>query len=500
MKLRGFAAFGVISAVFLTVTGCVSEGGVNTDTEGNDAVTQEAPLITNAVTEAETTEPETTEPETTAPAIKEELVIWKKGEKRCNFVISYDKNAEEPLTAEADMFAAMIQSYTGAGIKTADASKSNKKEIVLSSSKRKETADMMKELSLGEYAVRAEKGDGEGEGRLYIAITTYNSAYSCAEYLLENHYDAENGFSVPADLEYKGVENNYRLIESTIKKKLRDPFVLLEDGVYYAYGTGWKLFKNESGKLSGSWKKTDIEVTLAHPDTDGGSHWAPEVHKYNGAYYMFTTYYNSKTSHRGCIILRADNPEGPFAEITDGHITPASWDCIDGTFYVDPDGQPWMVFVHEWTSMKDGVGSFAAAKLSDDLTHFISEPIELFKANEPKWAKSGVTDGCFMYTTKDGELLMIWSNFDAFGYSVAVARSSDGRLDGEWTHENELLYSKCLTNKDDGGHGMIFTDTDGQMYLCFHSPNTEREDQKERPVFLAVEEKDGRIVRSTFNE
>ena len=91
---------------------------------------------------------------------------------------------------------------------------------------------------------------------------------------------------------------------------------------------------------------------------------------------------------------------------------------------------------------------------------------------------------------------MIWSNFDEFGYVTAVARSSNGRLDGEWIHEKDLLYSKYMTNEDDGGHGMIFTDTDGQMYLCFHSPNTGTDEQKERPVFLAIEEKDGKLVRA----
>ena len=101
-----------------------------------------------------------------------------------------------------------------------------------------------------------------------------------------------------------------------------------------------------------------------------------------------------------------------------------------------------------------------------------------------------------MYTTKDGNLLMLWSNFDASGYAVAVAKSSNGRLDGEWIHEKDLLYSKALTNVYDGGHAMIFTDTDGQMYIAFHSPNTATDDRKEIPTFLAVEEKDGMIVRA----
>lgn len=488
---------GVISAASLVLCGCAGEGAVTTaeETEKTEMTADTAADDSDTETETNTESSATEAEETNAPEAKE-LVIIKPKDKRCQFTLVYDKTAENAAPAEVDMLSAMIKNYTGAAVKTAESSKTSAKEIVFSSSARPETAEMLDGLKEGEYAVRLMPGEKDGEGKLLIAATTYGAAYSCAEYLMETYCDGEKGFAVPYDLDVRGTEKKFIIKDSGITKKLRDPFILVEDGVYYAYGTGWKCFINKSGKLDGTWKKTDIEVTMAHPETDGGSHWAPEVHKYNGAYYMFTTYYNSETKHRGCIILKSASPEGPFNEITDGFITPAGWDSIDGTFYVDPDGQPWMVFVHEWTSMPGGIGSFAAAKLSDDLTHFISEPIELFKANEPAWAASGVTDGCFMYTTANGELLMLWSNFDAFGYCTAIARSSNGRLDGEWTHEKGLLYSKLITNGYDGGHGMIFKDTDGQMYVSIHSPNTGTDEVKEHPVFIAVEEKDGRLVRS----
>ena len=283
------------------------------------------------------------------------------------------------------------------------------------------------------------------------------------------------------------------MITTTIEC-LRDPYVIVKNGVYYAYGTGWHCYKNTSGNPEGPWKDLGVVASVRNSDTDGGSHWAPEVHEYKGNYYMFTTYYNSVTNHRGCIILKSDSPEGPFVEITNGHVTPADWDAIDGTLYVDPDGRPWMVFVHEWTCMPGGIGSFAAAMLSEDLTHFISEPFELFKANEPSWAVMGVTDGCFLYTTKEGNLLMLWSNFDAHGYTLAIARSENGRLDGKWIHEEKPFYSKSMTGTYDGGHGMIFTAPDGQMYISFHSPNTPVGDRKETPVFLAVREENGTLV------
>ena len=275
-------------------------------------------------------------------------------------------------------------------------------------------------------------------------------------------------------------------------EQLRDPFIVVENGVYYAYGTGWVCYKNTSGSLAGDWECLG-QVAVDPPHVEG-CRWAPEVHRYKGKFYMFTTYLSRETGRRGCTILVSDVPEGPFIQITDGHITPCDWDCIDGTFYVDPAGQPWMVFVHEWTCTEDGCGRMDAAKLSDDLTRFVSEPAELFRADAPAWAKGKVTDGCFLHRTADGQLLMIWSNWDDAGYCVGIARSADGRVDGEWTQDEVLLYSKNMVGDYDGGHGMFFTDTDGQMYLSIHAPNNPADGRKETPVFIPVKEKDGTVV------
>ena len=281
------------------------------------------------------------------------------------------------------------------------------------------------------------------------------------------------------------------IIESGVPV-LRDPCVVLEDGVYYMYGTGWRCWKNASGKLDGTWE--DLGVVAEKPAISRDNYWAPEVHKYSGAFYMFTTYLSAANGHRGCTVLKSDRPEGPFREISNGHLTPADWDCIDGTLYIDEAGQPWMIFVHEWTSMPDHVGTMAAAKLSSDLTHFISEPVELFRADDAPWAKNGVTDGCWMYRCQDGQLLMLWSNWDDAGYCVGIARSASGDVTGPWKHDSELLYSKNHTGVYDGGHGMLFTAPDGKMYLSLHSPNARIADRGEMPVFIPVKEENGTIV------
>lgn len=144
----------------------------------------------------------------------------------------------------------------------------------------------------------------------------------------------------------------------------------------------------------------------------------------NGSYYMFATFKDT-TITGGTAILKADHPLGPFTLQSNKQITPADWECIDGTFYVSPDGTPYMIFVHEWVQISDG--SICAVKLSNDLKHSISEPQLLFHASEAaSWivtidnknrpGKHYVTDGPFLYRTSSGRLLLLWSSFGKEGY------------------------------------------------------------------------------------
>ena len=287
---------------------------------------------------------------------------------------------------------------------------------------------------------------------------------------------------------------------------LRDPFVVRQGETYYLYGTGnrdhgrpdwentaWSCYVNRSGRLDGLWTETE-ELVYENPDGATKNRWAPEVHEYKGAYYMIATYYWEKTGHRGCTILKAASPAGPFTQITNGHITPADWDAIDGTLYVDKEGQPWMVFVHEWTSTHDGIGTMAVAKLSENLTHFISEPVELFRATDPVWTEICVTDGCFMYTTQKGTLLMLWSNGSKEGYCVGIARSKSGNVEGPWEQDEERLFYRKNPGEMDGGHAMIFTDPAGQMYLALHGPNRPGEGEKTKVVFFPLKEENDTLV------
>ena len=274
---------------------------------------------------------------------------------------------------------------------------------------------------------------------------------------------------------------------------IRDPFILLEGGRYYLYGSRG----NETwGKATGldvyesddlvSWSGPSVVFTPPEGFWADMHFWAPEVHQYHGKFYMFVSF-KSETACRGTQILVADTPKGPFTLHSDGPVTPRDWECLDGTLYIDRYGKPYMVFCHEWLQVKDG--EMCAVRLSDDLKQAVGEPFLLFRASEPDWALKDktefVTDGPWMYRTASGKLLMLWSSSAANGYVEAIAYSDNGDVTGRWQHQKQLLFDQ------DGGHGMIFTSKEGKLFFILHNPNNS---PMERPVILPLEERDGTLA------
>lgn len=274
---------------------------------------------------------------------------------------------------------------------------------------------------------------------------------------------------------------------------IRDPFIIYESSTYYMYGTRAKKFGRKTGGFdvytssdlknwSGPHECFNSEIN----ELNDGENWAPEVHRYNGEYYMFATF-RQKNGLRGVFILKSNKPEGPFLKHSVGAITPESWECLDGTLYVDKNGEPYIVFCHEHTQIKDG--TICYMKLSGDLKTAVSEPFLIFSASSPKWVKFKlrfkhyVTDGPFMYRTSTGKLLMLWSTTINHKYAIAVAESDNGEIDGKFT-QHEPLFTQ------DGGHSMIF-EADGKLMITYHTPN---KTNFERPVIRELIDNGNKII------
>lgn len=271
---------------------------------------------------------------------------------------------------------------------------------------------------------------------------------------------------------------------------IRDPFVLLNEDTYYLYGTRGSTCWGEATGFD-VYASADLESWEGPTpcfENDGTfwadrNYWAPEVHPWQGAFYMFASF-KSAARRRGTAILRAETPKGPFVPWSDGPVTPSDWECLDGTFYADEAGNPWIVFCHEWVQVGDG--EVWAMPLTKDLRSPAGEPRLLFRASEAKWSKlihhsSGqdgyVTDGPFIWKAKDGRLLCLWSSLAESGYTQALAVSDTGRIDSHFSQLPPLF-------ERDGGHGMLFKTKENRLMLTLHSPN---EHLKERPRFIPLE-------------
>lgn len=268
---------------------------------------------------------------------------------------------------------------------------------------------------------------------------------------------------------------------------IRDPFVLIENGTYYLYGTRAENFGQNVGGFD-VYTSADLKDFSAPKqcfDSEaagfkGGVNWAPEVHKYKNKYYMLATF-TQENGLRGVFSLVASTPNGPFKRHSQKALTPTEWECLDGTLYINKDGKPYLVFCHEHTQIEDG--TICYMPLNEDLSAGNGETVLIFKGSSPYFAdkytpgKHYITDGPFMFTTKGGDLLMMWSTFVNHKYTQCIAKSNNGDITGTFTHLPPII-------TDDGGHGMIFK-AENKLFLTFHTPN---QTGKERPAFYEITE------------
>jgi len=272
---------------------------------------------------------------------------------------------------------------------------------------------------------------------------------------------------------------------NTVKRAdfyIRDPFVLVDGGRYLAYQSCWRgVIVRESADLE-NWTEGKNVMTLP-PETDCTKVWAPEVHKYGNDYWLFVTLTQSHKAGtpkamspkakpknlvpRGTWAFKAPSPLGPFKAVKDGPVPPRELMTLDGTLYVE-DGQPYMVYCHEWCQMANGTIEYAP--LAKGFASFTAEPKTMLSARRAVPGAGSITDGAFFWRSeKSKRLYMIWSNFiKGSGYCVLIRRSESGKIAGPWS-KDRLLYTK------DGGHGMIFKDLAGKLRLALHQPNSGNE-------------------------
>ena len=261
--------------------------------------------------------------------------------------------------------------------------------------------------------------------------------------------------------------------------RVRDPFIVVDADTGYSYlvssGPGFPMYRS-----------TDLEhwygpkrVFTPPADFWGTNRsWAPEIHRWQGRWYLLGSFATSDngnlptSSTVGTTVLVADAIDGPYTPVQNRPITPPDEFALDATLFVDPAGDPWIVYAKEWLDPRiQNLGRMAAIRVTPDLTGRIGPEVELFTADAPPWSiglpLGRVVDGPWLYRTDTGELLMLWSGTGKQAqYVTGIARSTTGLVTGPWEQQCLPLFDR------DGGHPMIFRDADGELRVTFHAPNS----------------------------
>ena len=287
----------------------------------------------------------------------------------------------------------------------------------------------------------------------------------------------------------------------TCEINIRDPFVLLHDGVYYLYGTRSATCWGPADGFD-CYYGTDLEnwegpIEIFHRPEGffaDQAYWAPECYFWNGKFYLITTL-GADGRKKAVYTLVSDKPTGPF-EFLAGPLTPAEWTCIDGSLYFE-DGTPYLLFSH---SFEDGQeADISIIQLDETLTKAVSAPETLFPATAAGWIKpvpfmkggpdgNGdiyFTDGPCAMKMPSGKLYLSWSGWSVAGYAVGIAVSRTGSVKGPYMQLVTPLYP------ENGGHGMLFRANDGRLLFTLHSPNDK---YAERPHFYEVKEENGTLI------
>lgn len=257
--------------------------------------------------------------------------------------------------------------------------------------------------------------------------------------------------------------------ESFKNVPLADPFILLYEGTYYAYGTGSPdgIEVITSNDLI-NWNRVDNGrngLALHKNDSYGEKwFWAPEVYFVNGKFYM----YYSAEEHM--CVATSDSPLGPFVQDIKQPMLPGE-KTIDNTLFIDEDSTPYLFF----DRFNDGLNIWVA-ELEDDLKTIKKETlhpcIHVSQEWEEVWPR--VNEGAFVIK-QNGTYYMTYSanSYESQYYGIGCATATD--IMGEWTKYSHNPLLQIPGNLYGVGHSSMFKDNDGNWRIVFHAHQSENE-------------------------
>ncbi len=267
-----------------------------------------------------------------------------------------------------------------------------------------------------------------------------------------------SGNNNSADEEAPEKEPPVEVVSTTLP--IADPYILLYDGMYYAYGTsgdnGFEVYTSDDLE---TWKRSSAMALNKQDSYADRWFWAPEVYYVEKAKKFYLFY--SADEH--ICVATSDSPYGPFVQDEKKPIREEK--SIDTSVFFDDDGKAYLYFVR----FTDG-NVIWVAELNEDLKSIKEETLtQCFAAEEPwELILPKVVEGPSVIKQGDTYYLMYSANgYTSQDYAVGYATSKSPF--GPWKkyEKNPILHNyKGLVGV---GHGAPFIDKEGKMRYVFHA-------------------------------
>ena len=243
---------------------------------------------------------------------------------------------------------------------------------------------------------------------------------------------------------------------------IADPYILVYNNKYYAYGThtdGFGVFISDDLV---HWKRGPMVLT---PENTWGTrwYWAPEVYYIPSKNKFFMFY--SVDEHIN--VATSDSPEGPFIQEPKAPITEEKG--IDTSLFIDTDGKAYLYYVRF-----TGGNVIWVAEMDEDLKHIKTETLkQCVSAIEPWETMMGkITEGPSVVKEGDTYYLLYSANdYRSKDYGVGCATAKSPL--GPWKkQENNPIFKRGMKNTKDLvgiGHGAPFKDLNGKYMYVFHA-------------------------------
>ena len=190
-----------------------------------------------------------------------------------------------------------------------------------------------------------------------------------------------------------------------------DPFVLVADGTYFAFGTngaagGVQVLSSSDER---TWRLVGDALPHLPAWAESGLTWSPAVTTTSGGYLLYYTA-RDRASGKQCISVGVSTqPQGPYLDLSSAPLIcqTSMGGSIDASPYRAADGTPYLTWKSEGETVA-GRSEIWAQQLTPDGGAMVGEPAVLLRADR-SW-EAGVIEGPSMMLTADGWILLYSGN------------------------------------------------------------------------------------------